>query len=118
MKPALQFCAPEYGAPFTSTTKPGMSWLAVPRPYVAHEPRLGKPVRSEPVFIWIEADPWAALSAQTLRTTAMSSTHSPTWGNSSETSMPLLPCFVHFHGAPLISPPLFWLMAAAAFLNE
>ena len=44
----------------TSTTKvtfeditqnAGMFWFTVPSPYVAHAPRLGRPMRIEPVFI-------------------------------------------------------------------
>jgi hypothetical protein len=32
MNPLPQFCAPEYGAPFTRQTKPGMFWFGEPRP--------------------------------------------------------------------------------------
>src|SRR5262249_38237214 len=34
-----------------STTNAGMFWFSVPSPYVAHAPRLGLPMRIDPVFI-------------------------------------------------------------------
>ena len=40
------------------TTKPGRSAFSLPRPYVTHEPMLGRPGIDVPVFITVCAGSW------------------------------------------------------------
>jgi hypothetical protein len=56
------------------------------------------------VFIWYSAAAWSLLRVYIDRMKAMSSTHSATCGNNSETSIPHCPCFLNFHGDGM-SPP-------------
>ena len=58
------------------------------------------------MFICNKPEPWAKLSAWQLRMIAMSSTHSASWGNSDETSMPDWPCLENFHRLPSSGWPL------------
>ena len=75
MKPVPQLRAPPTGSPASLiTTNPGRFWSSLPRPYSTHEPRLGRPARIEPVFIWQTEPTWFSPSAQQDRTTARSST--------------------------------------------
>src|SRR5438094_5908010 len=93
MKPVPQLRGPPAGSPASLiTTKPGRFWFCDPRPYSAQEPRLGRPARIEPVFIWQTEPTWFSPSAQHDRSTAMSSTHSATFGSQSLTHRPDLPC--------------------------
>jgi hypothetical protein len=57
-----------------------------------------------PVFIWNNAGPCAGLNEYIERISARSSTCSATCGKSSETSIPLCPCFLKFQNDG-IRPP-------------
>jgi hypothetical protein len=53
--------------------KPGRFWLSVPRPYVTHDPTLGRTNRDSPVFIKRREGSWLGTSACIDRTTHISS---------------------------------------------
>ena len=62
----------------------------------AHEPRLGRPARIEPVFIWQTLPTWFSPSAQQARSTAKSSAHVAMCGSQSLKSIPHWPCLANF----------------------
>src|SRR3954469_5830045 len=78
--------------------KPGMFWLTVPRPETTHEPSDGLASWSEPVCMNFDAGSCAGTSVHIERTTHMSSTHSPSIGNTSLTSTPDCPHFLKSNG--------------------
>src|SRR6185436_17400609 len=71
-----------------------MFLFSVPSPYEHHAPRLGRPIRIDPVFIRYTDSGCVTLSPWQPRKRQMSSTHSATCGNQSDTSIPDLPCFL------------------------
>src|SRR4029077_156843 len=73
------------------TTKPGRSWDSLPRPYVTHEPMLGRPNWVDPVFMRICPGAWLNACVVIDFTIAMSSTTSARCGNASESSAPDFP---------------------------
>src|SRR6185437_16033490 len=87
-----QFLGPPTGSPASFiTTNAGRSWFSVPRPYVTQAPRLGRPARMLPVFIWQTLPTWFTPSAQHERTSAISSTTPAIFGYQSETQVPDCP---------------------------
>ena len=78
--------------------KPGRFWFSEPSPYVTHEPKLGRTCRTSPQFIIISDGSWFGMSVYIERMTHRSSTHSPTFGKISLTSMPLWPYFLKLNG--------------------
>src|SRR5882724_11504104 len=88
-----------------STTYAGRFLFSVPSPYVSHDPMDGRPTWLCPVFIINMDGSWFGISVYTDRMKQMSSTHSPTCGNSSLTSMPLFPYFLNWNG-DFISVPV------------
>src|SRR4030095_14309169 len=74
-----------------STTKPGRSSASLPRPYVIHEPMLGRPEIVVPVFMNVCAGSWLIASVFIDRITQMSSAMEPKCGNSEQISVPALP---------------------------
>src|SRR6185312_3298695 len=81
-------------------------WFSVPRPYVTHEPMLGRTSRDSPQFISISDGSWFGTSACIERTTAISSIDSATCENSSLTSIPLWPYFWNLNGEGNAAPVL------------
>ena len=77
-----------------NTTKPGRFSLSLPNPYNTHEPMLGRPLMSVPVFINVCAGSWLMASVRIERMMASSSATPPKCGNSSEISYPARPCFL------------------------
>src|SRR5262245_49261828 len=86
--------------------KPGRFWFSVPRPYVTHEPRLGRIISESPQFISINEGSWLGSSVCIERMTQRSSAHAPTWGNSSLTSSPLCPYLRNRNGEGKAAPVL------------
>ena len=58
---------------WSSTTKPGRLLASLPRPYVIHEPMLGRPEIDVPVFMKVWAGSWLICSVCIERTMQMSS---------------------------------------------
>ena len=81
------FCPPRPSD--VSTTNPGRSSASLPRPYVTHEPMLGRPAICEPVFMNMWAGSWLIASVVIERMKQMSSMTEPICGNSSQISIPL-----------------------------
>src|SRR3954451_23772308 len=80
------------------TTNPGRLSHSLPRPYVTHDPMLGRPGKRKPVFIWNRAGAWLFDSQCIERMTHSSSAHLATSGNFSETSIPDWPYFLKVYG--------------------
>src|SRR6185436_6031181 len=92
--------------------KPGRFWFSVPRPYVSHEPMLGRDGRGSPQFISSSDGSWLGSSACIPRITQRSSTDWARLGKSSLTSIPLWPYFLNLKlegnaTLPFVLPP-FW----------
>src|SRR5437764_7389410 len=105
--------APQLRGPLTTvaalscmTTNAGRFWFSVPRPYVTHEPRHGRPARIEQVFIRAMPAEWLIPSPQQDRRIARSSAHAPMCGNQSDTGNPLCPYCVHFRGEASNGDPI------------
>src|SRR5437016_1999339 len=97
--PACQFCDSWIGyPPGHIAMKPGRFWFTVPRPYVSHEPMLGRTSRASPQFISSSDGSWFGTSAYIERMTQMSSMLSAVLAKRSETSMPLFPYFWNLNG--------------------
>src|SRR6185295_7805540 len=102
-----QLCVPPGGIPpGRNEMNPGIFWFSVPSPYTTHDPRLGLAVRSEPVFIMTVATACSGTSVYIDRMIAISSMCSPSFGNTSLTSMPDRPCFVNLNGDCIATPPM------------
>src|SRR5918911_5388222 len=84
--------------------KPGRFWFSLPRPYVTHDPKLGRTSRASPQFISINDGSWLGTSAYIERITQVSSIHSPTLAKISLTSMPLAPHFLNLNGEGKAAP--------------
>src|SRR4029077_4331133 len=78
--------------------KPGRSWFSVPRPYVIHEPMLGRTNVSLPVCSSSSAPPCREFEPHIDLIKQMSSTWRDNSGNKSLTHMPLCPCCLNSHG--------------------
>ena len=74
--------------------KPGRFWLSEPRPYVTHEPMLGRIERASPQFISISDGSWFGTSAVIERMTQMSSMLSATCENNFADLDAALPVFL------------------------
>src|SRR5947208_4983052 len=94
----LQSCGPTTGLPGHITTKPGRFWLSHPRPYRSHEPIDGRTGWVSPHVIIRSDGSWFGTFVCIERITHNSSAHSPTFGYSSETSIPALPYFLKANG--------------------
>src|SRR6267142_3772798 len=81
-----------------------MFWFSVPKPYRTHDPMLGRANLVEPVFMKTVATSCAGISVYIERITARSSTNSPSFGNTSLTSMPDLPFFENLNGDAIATP--------------
>src|SRR5918995_1617294 len=102
-----QFCDSINGIPpGHMQTNPGRFWFSVPRPYVTHEPRLGRTVRLSPVFINKNDGSWLGTSACIDRITQMSSMCFAVCSKISLTSMPDLPYFLNLKGDGNAAPVL------------
>src|SRR5690242_11666692 len=96
MNAVPQLRAPPLGSlPSLRTTKPGKLRFSLPRPQSTHEPRLGRPARIEPVFIWQTPPTCNSASDQHERTTHRSSAQVAVCGSQSEISRPDWPCFLN-----------------------
>src|SRR5262245_50797732 len=107
MNPVPQLRGPPVTSPpSVSTTNPGRFWFGLLRPYVTHAPRLGRPARTLPVFIWHTEPTWLRPSAQHERSTAMSSAHFAMCGSQSLISRPDFPYLrkVHLLASRLLPP--------------
>src|SRR5438309_10887878 len=71
--------------PDCRTTNPGRSVDSLPRPYVIHEPMLGRPNLVDPVLTKHLAGPWLKFSAATPLRNEMSSETPAICGSSSDT---------------------------------
>src|SRR4051794_22444909 len=87
----LQLFTPPCVSVGQTVMNPGSDWFSVPRPYVIHDPMLGRTNVSEPVCSSSSAPPCRELEANMELITHRSSMHAPTCGNNSLTSMPLRP---------------------------
>jgi hypothetical protein len=86
--------------PVLMTTKLGRSRDSAPRPYVTHEPMLGRPGCEKPVFMKICAGAWLNCVVRQDFTMAMSSTTVARCGSTSESSAPHCPCFANLKRGP------------------
>ena len=75
------------------TMKPGRFWFSLPRPYVSHDPMLGRMSRASPQFMRRSEGSWFGTSACIDRMTHISSIDSAVCLKSSLTSIPDFPRF-------------------------
>src|SRR5690349_14340941 len=73
-------------------TKPGKSRFSVPKPYVIHDPMLGRTKVSDPVCSSSNAPPWREFEPCIDLMKQRSSTQVAMCGNNSDTHIPLCPC--------------------------
>jgi hypothetical protein len=101
-KPLPQLELPPLGPllPELKTTKPGRSCDSLPRPYVTHEPMLGRPNCCVPVDMNSCAGAWLKASVTIDLTMARSSTTFARCGSSSPSSVPFLPTFLNLNFGP------------------
>ena len=78
--------------------KPGRFWFSLPKPYITHEPMLGRVICASPQFMSMSDGSWLGTSACIDRMTHMSSMQVPSWGKISLTSTPDLPIFLNWKG--------------------
>src|SRR3954454_4009299 len=78
--------------------KPGRSWFSVPRPYVIHDPMLGRTNVSDPVCSSSSAPPCREFDPCIDLMKHRSSTTVLRCGNSSDTVAPLCPYRLNAHG--------------------
>src|SRR3954454_21132088 len=71
--------------------KPGRSWFSVPRPYVIHDPMLGRTNVSDPVCSSSSAPPCREFEPCIDLMKHRSSAHPARCGNNSDTHAPLCP---------------------------
>src|SRR5690242_13914591 len=86
--------------------KPGRFWFSVPRPYVTHDPTLGRAIWASPQFISISDGSWLGTSAFIDRMTHKSSAWRAMLGNRSLTGSPLWPYFRNLKGEGKAAPVL------------
>src|SRR5262245_12619027 len=88
------------------TTNPGRFLFSEPRPYVTHDPKLGRGSRPSPQFIRSNDGSWFGTSACIDRMTQMSSMWAAVWAKSSLTSMPDRPYRANLNGDFMAAPVL------------
>src|SRR5579872_1949849 len=100
----LHRAGPTVGRPGHKTTYPGRFWFSEPRPYVSHDPRLGRVGCVSPEFIIRNDGSWLGRFVCIERITHRSSMQRLKCGNSSLTSIPELPCFENLKGEGISVP--------------
>src|SRR5215212_6311586 len=86
--------------------KTGRFWLSLPRPYVNHEPMLGRICRASPQFMSNSDGSWFGTSAYIERITHNSSACCATLEKISLTSNPHCPYFWNLNGDGYAAPVL------------